>query len=66
MSVFNWKTPFELICGCEANYTHLKVMGCFCYSSIPSFKRDKLDPRRARCVFLGYLQRQKVYKLFFI
>ena len=39
---------------------YLKVFGCITYAHI---RQDKLEPRALKCVFLGYLEGVKAYKL---
>lgn len=46
--------------GQPANYNNLKVFGCLAY---PHVKQDKLEARSLRCIFIGYPNRVKGYKL---
>ncbi|CAJ2650467.1 unnamed protein product [Trifolium pratense] len=57
-------TPYEMLFGKSPNYDHIKVFGCLCYVATTSKQRDKFGPRADRCVFLGYPQGQKGWKVY--
>ena len=42
------------------SYSNLKVFGCSVYAHV---KQDKLEPRAVKCVFLGYPEGVKAYRL---
>lgn len=54
------KTPTELWSGTPANYAHLRIFVCLSYARV---KQDKLEPRTLRCIFIGYPEGVKDYKV---
>ena len=42
----------------------LKVFRCVCFIHIPKHRRDKLDPRAVKGIFMGYSSNQKGYKCY--
>lgn len=62
-SAFSFKTPQEVWIGKPASYHHLRVFGCAAFAHI---KQDKLLPRAKNCIFLGYPDGVKGYKLWCI
>lgn len=61
-SVLANKAPYELLYKHEPNLSHLRVIGCDCYTT-NLVKHDKFSPRSTRSVLLGYSSHQKGYKL---
>ncbi|KAH9678917.1 hypothetical protein KPL71_025907 [Citrus sinensis] len=59
-SGIDFKTPVELWSGRAANYSDLKIFGCPAFAHI---KQGKLEPRALKCVFLGYPEGVKGYRL---
>jgi histone deacetylase 1/2 len=47
-------TPHELLLGVPPNYAMLRVFGSLCYPNLTATTQNKLSPRSAACVFLGY------------
>ena len=43
---------------------NLRVFGCAAYSHIPKDERKKLNPKARRCIFLGYGDVTKGYRLY--
>jgi ATP-binding cassette subfamily B (MDR/TAP) protein 1 len=56
----NLKTPMEVWSGRPSDYSNLKIFGCLAFAHI---KQDKLDARAVKCVFIGYPDGVKGYKL---
>jgi hypothetical protein len=54
MSVFYAKRP---------DVSHLRVFGCKATAYKPSQKRDKLDDLCGECVFVGYSQHSKAWRM---
>ncbi|GJS99864.1 retrovirus-related pol polyprotein from transposon TNT 1-94 [Tanacetum coccineum] len=54
------KTPIDLWSGHPANYEMLRIFGCVAYSHV---NQGKLKPRAIKCIFLGYPEGVKGYRL---
>ena len=48
----------------ESQCFTLKVFGCVAYAHIPDELRKKLDKKVQKCIFVGYLEDTKAYKLY--
>ncbi|KAL2525883.1 Uncharacterized protein Adt_10937 [Abeliophyllum distichum] len=59
-AALNGDTPYEKWHGKCTDYTMLKTFGCTAFSHQ---SEGKLEPRARKCVFLGYPERVKRYKL---
>ena len=57
------KTPHEVWNGKKPSISHLRVFGCDAYVHVPKYKRTKLDNKFERCIFIGYKDGLKGYKL---
>ncbi|KAJ9544353.1 hypothetical protein OSB04_024060 [Centaurea solstitialis] len=57
-------SPFEKLYGESPDYSFLRVFGCTCFVLRPHVERNKLSPRSALCVFLGYGIGQQGYRCF--
>jgi len=57
-------TPEELWSGRKPRIGHLKIFGSTCYMHIPKEKRRKLDNKSKRCIFVGYSDYAKAYRLY--
>jgi hypothetical protein len=42
----------------------LRIFGCVFYAHVPEEMRRKLDDRREKCVFVGYIEDSKAYRLY--
>jgi hypothetical protein len=57
-------TPHEAWYGSKPDVSHLKVFGSIAYALVPGEIRRKLDDKAEKCIFIGYGERSKAYKLF--
>ena len=57
-------TPFEAWTGKNPTVCHLRVFGCDAYAHIPKDERGKLDPKAKKCIFVGYGEVTKGYRLY--
>jgi hypothetical protein len=62
-STLDDKTPQEVWTGKEPSLTHLKVFGCDAYVHVPKENKSKLDKKAEKCIFIGYKDGLKGYKL---
>ena len=58
------KTQFKLLYQHVADYSYLKTFGCLAFVSTLSTHRHKFAPRARMCVFIGYPNGVKGYKLY--
>ncbi|KAJ0786024.1 putative RNA-directed DNA polymerase [Helianthus annuus] len=61
-SVLNGRSPFEMMFGFSPSLSHLRNFGCLCFSTILN-ESDKFAFHAEKCVFLGYSNVKKGYKL---
>jgi len=57
------KTPQEVWTGKKPSLSHLRVFGSEAYVHVPKEKRTKLDSKSKKCIFIGYKDGLKSYKL---
>ena len=57
-------TPFERLFGQKPDVSNLRVFGCIAFKHIPDAERSKLDRKSSKCVFVGYPEGTKGYKLY--
>jgi hypothetical protein len=62
-SVLDDKTPHEVWYGKKPSLQHLRVFGCDAYVHVPKENRSKLDKKDEKCIFIGYKDGVKGYKL---
>jgi hypothetical protein len=53
----------EVWFGKKPSLSHLKVFGCDAFVHVPKEKRSKLDKKAIKCIFNGYKEGLKGYKL---
>jgi hypothetical protein len=58
-----YMTPYEAWSGNKLELTHLQIFGSCAWARVPSEKRKALDPQSTTCIFVGYLDGVKGYKL---
>jgi hypothetical protein len=58
------KTPQEAYSGKKPSVLHFRTFGCTCYAHIPDVSRKKLDAKSKKCIFLGYSEESKAYRLY--
>ena len=54
----------EASSGRKQNVTHMRVFGCMTYAHVPDELRKKLDNKGEKCIFVGYNDESKAYKLY--
>lgn len=54
------ETPQEIWSGKSSKYAHLRIFGCIAYVHK---NEGKLEPRALKCIFIGYFESVKGYKL---
>jgi hypothetical protein len=58
------KVPQEAWSGTKINVAHLRTFRCIAYNHISSELRKKLDDRSEKCIFTGYSETSKAYRLY--
>jgi hypothetical protein len=53
----------EVWIGKKPSLEHLKVFGCDSYVNVPKENRSKMDNKFEKCIFIGYKDGMKGYKL---
>jgi hypothetical protein len=56
-------TSEETWSGRKPCISHMRVFGCIAYAMVPDEKRGKLDAKGTKCLFLGYCEGTKAYRL---
>jgi hypothetical protein len=62
-SALDDKTPHEVWSGKKPSLQHLRVFGCDAYVHVPKENRSNLDKKVEKCIFIGYKDGVKGYKL---
>ena len=55
--------PFEAWTGRKPDVRHLKTFGCQAFVHVPKSEAKKLGDRGVECIFAGYCEKRKGYKL---
>ena len=63
-SCFSDETPYERWFKQKPDVSNLRIFGCIAFAHIPPEKRKKLDEKSLKCIFIGYLEQSKGFKLF--
>ncbi|RDY07862.1 hypothetical protein CR513_07965, partial [Mucuna pruriens] len=63
-SAVDQRTLEETWSGVKPKVDYFRIFGCVAHAHIPDQKRNKLDDKSKRCVFLGVSDESKAYKLF--
>jgi hypothetical protein len=58
------KSSFEFLYEKLPDYSSLRVFGCVCFVSLPSYKRNELEPQSQLCYFLSYGISQKGFRCY--
>eukprot|EP00253_Pinus_taeda_P033287 PITA_33287 len=58
------RVPEEAWSGRKQGVTHMKVFGRVAYAHIPDQLRRKLDSKGEKCIFIGYSEESKAYRLY--
>ena len=58
------KVPQEAWIGINHSVSHLNFFGCVTYAHVPDELRNKLDKKGQKCIFVGYSEDTKAYKLY--
>ena len=56
-------TPFEAWSGHKPDVTHFRIFGSKAWARIPTEKRKALQPQSQECLFVGYSEYSRGYKL---
>lgn len=58
------RTPYEVWTGSKPNLSHLRIFGSTVMKHIPKEKRHKWDRKSEQCIFVGYPEDIKGYRLY--
>lgn len=56
-------TPEQAWSGRPPRVEHMRTFGCIAFAKVPDSQRTKLDAKATKCVFLGYCEGTKAYRL---
>ena len=60
----NNTTPFECLFNRKPDVSNLRVFGCMAYTHIPDHQQKKLEEKTRKCIFVGYPDGTKGFKLY--
>ena len=49
--------------GKQPRVDYMRTFGCIAFAKVPDFQRTKLEPKATKCLFLGYCEGTKTYRL---
>lgn len=58
------KSPDEIWYGKKPDLSVLRVFGCTAMALVPNEKRKKLEKKSMKCIFVGYQENSKAYRLY--
>ena len=58
------KSPFEAWTGKKLDISYFHVFGCVAYAHVPDDLQKKLDNKSEKCIFVGYSEQSKAYRLY--
>jgi hypothetical protein len=64
MSSVKNQVPEESWSGMKSSISHFKVFGCVAYVDVPEEIRRKIYDRSEKCIFVGYSEQSKEYRLY--
>ena len=64
MTTVQDKIPEEAWSGTKTSVSHLIIFGSIAFAHIADELKRKLDKKNERCIFTGYSEQQKAYKLY--
>ncbi|KAK3020800.1 hypothetical protein RJ639_047756 [Escallonia herrerae] len=62
-SAINHRVPEEVWSDKQVNFSAMRIFGCPAYVHLRNKERSKLDPKSKECIFLGYEEGVKGYRL---
>ncbi len=63
ISSTNEVTPFELWKGCKPDVLYFRIFGSPAFTHVPDELRRKLDPKAVECIFVGYCENSKSFRM---
>ena len=57
-------TPLQAFSGKKPSVSHFRIFGSDCYVHVPDASRTKWDAKSQKCIFFGYSEESKSYRLY--